>query len=174
MSIHHCLFHHCFCFISFIAKNKTKKIFNFYMKHNGHNFLIDSTVSPKVKITKGQGIGVRSLAHNISRLEGHVGALGWGLGRMINESIIHLDLDKPNNKLANVWLEHFWCKDKPRAITDSQDSPWLRLGGSHHLPHYNILYAWPWGMHPNVILSWDSQVESLEIFEIGILASLEA
>jgi transcriptional regulator len=35
MSIHHCFFHHCFFVISFIAKNKTKKVFNIYMKHNG-------------------------------------------------------------------------------------------------------------------------------------------
>jgi hypothetical protein len=30
------------------------------------------------------------------------------------------------------------------------------------------------GLHPNVIFSWDSQVGSLEIFEIGIPAILEA
>jgi hypothetical protein len=38
--------------------------------------------------------------------------------------------------------------------------------GSHHLPPYSIIYAWPQGLHPNVILPWDSQVESLKIPKI--------
>jgi hypothetical protein len=41
---------------------------------------------------------------------------------------------------------------------NSQDSPQPRLGGSHHLPPYSILCAWPQDQHPNVILSWHSQV----------------
>jgi hypothetical protein len=48
--------------------------------------------------------------------------------------------------------------DEPRANTDSQDSPRPGLGGSYHLPPYSILYACPWGQHPNVILSQDSQM----------------
>jgi hypothetical protein len=39
---------------------------------------------------------------------------------------------------------------------------------------WSILYAWPWGLHLNVILSRDSQVKSLEILEIGTLATSEA
>jgi hypothetical protein len=42
--------------------------------------------------------------------------------------------------------------------SDSQDSPRPRLGGSHHLPPYNILCASPQGPHPNGILSRDSQM----------------
>jgi hypothetical protein len=38
----------------------------------------------------------------------------------------------------------------------------------------NTLYAWPWGLHLNVILSRNSQVKSLEILEIGTPATLEA
>jgi hypothetical protein len=47
---------------------------------------------------------------------------------------------------------------------------------THHGPNlgeaitsslYNILYAWPWGLHSNVILS-------LNFFEIGTFATLEA
>jgi hypothetical protein len=57
---------------------------------------------------------------------------------------------------------------------DSQDSPQFGLGGSHHLPPYNILCAWPQGLHSNAILSWDYQIESLEILEIKTLATLEA
>jgi hypothetical protein len=47
-----------------------------------------------------------------------------------------------------------------RAITntDTQDSPWPELGGSHHLPPYTILYTFPQGPHPNGFLSRDSQM----------------
>ncbi len=61
------------------------------------------------------------------------------------------------------WLIHSWNIFGARANTNSQNSPWPKLGGSHHLPLYNILYAWPWSLHLNVILSQDSQVGSLEI-----------
>jgi hypothetical protein len=47
---------------------------------------------------------------------------------------------------------------RPRANSNSQDSPQPGLGGSHHLPPYSTLCASPWGPHPNGILSWDSQV----------------
>ncbi len=40
------------------------------------NSLIDSIVSPKVKIMKGEGIGAHSLARNILGIEGCVRALG--------------------------------------------------------------------------------------------------
>jgi hypothetical protein len=42
--------------------------------------------------------------------------------------------------------------------SNSQGSPWSKLGGSHHLPPYSIFCAFPWGPHLNNILSWDSQV----------------
>jgi len=62
---------------------------------------MDPIVSPKVITAKGEGVGVRSLVRNISRIEEHVGAPRWGLGRLISKSIIHIDLHKPNNKLVS-------------------------------------------------------------------------
>jgi hypothetical protein len=62
---------------------------------------MDSTMSSKVKTTKEEGIGVRSLAHNTLGVEGHAGALGLGLGRLTHNSIIHMDLHKPNNELIS-------------------------------------------------------------------------
>jgi hypothetical protein len=103
-------------------------------------------------------LGVHTLSHSTSGVEGHVRALGWGLRRMTSESIIHMNLHRPNNKLVSAWLEEFWCTGKPHAYTNSQDSPRPKFGGSHHLPPYSILCAWPQGLHPNVILSQDSQV----------------
>jgi hypothetical protein len=55
-----------------------------------------------VKITKGLGVEVCFLNRNTSKVKGRAKALGWGLGQMTNESIIHTDLHKLNNKLVNV------------------------------------------------------------------------
>jgi hypothetical protein len=62
---------------------------------------MDSFVNPKVKTMEEEGIGVHSLAHNISGVKGCVRALGSGLGRLTSKSITHMDLHKPNNKLVN-------------------------------------------------------------------------
>jgi hypothetical protein len=51
---------------------------------------------------------------------------------------------------------------------DSQNSPWPGLGGSHHLPPYSILCAWPRDQHSNVILSLDSQVGVLKFPKLGL------
>jgi hypothetical protein len=42
--------------------------------------LMDSTTSPKVKTTEGEGVVLCSLACNTFRVKGRVGALRWGLG----------------------------------------------------------------------------------------------
>jgi len=57
---------------------------------------------------------------------------------------------------------------------DSQDSPRPRLGGSHHLPPYSILYDSPWGLHINDVFfpklpSWE-----LAIPKIGTPITLDA
>jgi hypothetical protein len=59
-------------------------------------------MNPKVKTIKAQGVGVRSFACSTLGVEGHAKRLGWGLGRMISESIIHMNLHKPNNKLVSA------------------------------------------------------------------------
>ncbi len=66
------------------------------------NSLTYSNANPKVKTMEEEGIGVHSLACSTLVVNGHVRALGWGLGWMINGSIIHTDLHKPNNKLVNA------------------------------------------------------------------------
>ncbi len=77
---------------------------------------------------------------------------------------------QPKQQVGIAWLEHFWSMDSSRAYTDSLDSPWPILGGSHHLPPHIILCTKP---HPNVILSYDSQVGSPKIPKIGIPAILK-
>jgi hypothetical protein len=65
---------------------------------------MDPIASPKMKTTKGKGVGACSLAHNISGVEGRVGAPRWGLRRLTSKSIIHMDMHKLNNKLVNAHL----------------------------------------------------------------------
>ncbi len=57
-----------------------------------------------------------------------------GLGKMTSNHSLTGTCTKLNNKLVNEYLKHFWCQDEPQANSDSQDSPWPGLGGSHHLP----------------------------------------
>ncbi len=64
-------------------------------------------MSPKVKIAKREGVRACSLVHSTSGVHGRAKALGWGLGRLTNKSIPHMDLHKPNNKLVNEELKHF-------------------------------------------------------------------
>jgi hypothetical protein len=62
-----------------------------------------------MKAMKEEKVGVCSLAHITSGVEGHVGAPKWGVGQVTSRLIIHTDLHKPN-KLVSVWLEHVWCR----------------------------------------------------------------
>jgi hypothetical protein len=64
--------------------------------------LMDSNASPKVKTMEGKGVGACSLARNTLGVEGHAGALGWGLRRLTSKSITHTNLHKPNNKLVTA------------------------------------------------------------------------
>jgi hypothetical protein len=56
---------------------------------------------------------------------------------------------------------------------DSRDSPWPGFKGGHHLRPYSILYNYPHGLQPNVILSQDSQVKNPKIPKIGTPGTLE-
>ncbi len=81
--------------------------------------LNDSNANLKMKTMEQKRIGVCSLVRNISRVKWHVGTLGWGLGQMTSELIIHTDLHKPNKKLVSAWVGHFWCTNEPWAYTKS-------------------------------------------------------
>jgi hypothetical protein len=51
---------------------------------------------------------------------------------------------------------------------DSQDSLRPELGGSHHLPPYNILCVSPRHVYPNGFLSRDSQERIPKLFRFGL------
>jgi len=71
-----------------------------FVTHPPHS-LKDSNVSLKMKTTK-EGIEVRSLAYNISKVEGFVGAPGWGLEQVTSGLIIHTNLHNPNHMLISA------------------------------------------------------------------------
>jgi hypothetical protein len=89
--------------------------------------------------------------------EGHVESseirLGRGTSYLVTRSYIQIQWTS--------WLVHIrntlGVENKPRATLDSFDSPRPRLGGSHQLPPYSILYVTPPHLHPNGSFSWDSQ-----------------
>jgi hypothetical protein len=101
----------------------------------------------KCKTTEGGGVGARSLVHNTLRGRGACWSSRMGLGRIDKlHSLTRL------HTTHTRWLVHSWSTfGLRRAIgtTDTQDSPWLELGGSHHLPPYNILCTSPRGPHLN-------------------------
>jgi len=49
---------------------------------------------------EGQGVGACFLVCSTSGVKGQARALGWGLRRVINKSIIRTNMHKPNNKLV--------------------------------------------------------------------------
>ncbi len=118
---------------------------------------MDSTLNLKVKTSEGEGVGC---ALWLATLWGQRGKLKlWDGTRKINKQFTYSQgptQTKP--QVGQYVVGALWCTDEPWANTDSQDSPWPGLGGSHHLPSYSILCDWPWDQHPNVILSQDSQV----------------
>jgi hypothetical protein len=57
--------------------------------------------------------------------------------------------------------------------TDTQNSPRLGLGGSHHLPLYSILCTSQWGPHPNDFSLPGLSSGSLEIRLVGTPVTLE-
>jgi len=63
---------------------------------------MDSTVSLKNENNERIRNWGNSLVHRTLGVEGHVGAPGWGLGRVTSKLITHTDLHKSNNKLVNV------------------------------------------------------------------------
>jgi hypothetical protein len=71
------------------------------------NSLIDSITSPKVKNDRRIRSWVHSSTCNISKVKGHAGVPGWGLGPLTSGSIIHTYLHKPNNKLVSAYWSTF-------------------------------------------------------------------
>ncbi len=81
-----------------------------------------------------------------------------GLDQEEGQLIYLLDpASKPTNKLVSSHLESFLVLGQAMGNTDSLDSPWPGLGGSHHFPPYSVLCIAPQHSHSNGFQSRDSQ-----------------
>jgi hypothetical protein len=67
------------------------------------NSLINSISSWRWKQRKDKKLGYIPWLATFGGVEGHTGALRWELRRVTSKSIIHMDLHKPNNKLASAY-----------------------------------------------------------------------
>jgi hypothetical protein len=82
--------------------------------------------------------------------------------------LLHDPTSKTDPKWVRTHSASIWCWDKPRATLDSLDSSRPRLGWSHHLPPYSILYVTPWEPHPNGTFSRDSQGGVPKLPRVGL------
>ncbi len=99
-------------------------------------------------------------AHSqLSALEGVEGrAEAPGLDQEEGQAIQLVDLaSKTNHKLVITHFAPFWVLGQATGDLDSFDSPRPGLGGSHHLPPYNVLCSSARRLHPNGSFSRDSQ-----------------
>ncbi len=81
-------------------------------------------------------------------------------------------------KMSDKWVNYSYGLARTKQqVGQNIFSARTSQGHTHihkmHLPLYSIICDWPWGLHPNVIFS-RFQVGSLEILEIGTLATLKA
>jgi hypothetical protein len=89
--------------------------------------------------------------------------------------LLHDYASKTNHKKVSSFRKTPLVLRQAMGNLDSLDSPRPGLGGSHHLPPYNILCSSPLRIHPNDTFSWDSQsgVPKLSRFALpGLWASI--
>jgi hypothetical protein len=75
---------------------------------------------------------------------------------------------KNQHELVRTHSACIWCWDKPRANSDSHDTPQPKLGRCHHHTSYSILCVHPWEWHPNGSFSRDSQSEVPKLSRFGL------
>jgi hypothetical protein len=100
-------------------------------------------------------LGSRSRLPALKGVEGRARSLGIRLGR--DQAIWSRTCIQNQHKLVRTHSPCIWCWDKPRANSDSHDTPRPGLGRCHHHPPYSILCATPPHLHPNGTFSQDSQ-----------------
>ncbi len=99
-------------------------------------------------------------------VEGHARSLGIRLGR--DQAIWSRTCIQNQHKLVRTHFACIWCWDKPRANSDSHDTPQPGLGRCHHHPPYSILCATPPHLHSNDTFSWDSQSGVPKLSQFGL------
>ncbi len=100
-------------------------------------------------------LGGRSWLPALKGVEGRARSLEIRLGR--DQAIWSRTCIQKQHKLVRTRSACIWCWDKPRANSDSHDTPRPGLGRCHHHPPYGILCITPLHPHPSGCLSRDSQ-----------------
>ncbi len=90
-------------------------------------------------------------------VKGRAGAPGWDQEELTSFIYSHWTCTKPTQG-GQCIVGAPLVLGRATGNTDTRDSLWLGLGGSHHLPPYSIFYTSPWGPHPNGFLSRDSHL----------------
>ncbi len=127
---------------------------------------------PKQKTTEEGGVGARSLAHNTLKGRGACWSFGMGLGRVDKLHSLTQACTQPTQS-GQCIVGAPLVLGRATGNMDTQDSPRPKLGGSHHLPPYSILYGWPRSLHPNGFSLSGLPSGSPEIPPTGTLATLE-
>ncbi len=94
-------------------------------------------------------------------VEGRARSPGIRLGR--DQAIWSRTCIQNQHKLVKTHSACIWCWDKPRANSNSHDTPWPGLGRCHHHPPYSILCASLPHLHSNGTFSRDSQSGVLKL-----------
>jgi hypothetical protein len=123
----------------------------------------DALLSPLLNPLEGStmwscrklGLGGRSRLPALKGVEGHARSPEIRLGR--DQAIWSRTCIQNQHKLVRTHSACIWCWDKPRANSDSHDTPRPGLGRCHHHPLYSILCTSLSPLHPNGTFSWDSQ-----------------
>jgi hypothetical protein len=103
------------------------------------------------------GLGGRFRLPPLKGVEGRARSPGIRPGR--DQAIWSRTCIQNQHKLVITHYACIWCWDKPRANSDSHDTPRPGLGRCHHHPPYSILCVTPLRPHPSGCLSRDSQSE---------------
>ncbi len=91
----------------------------------------------KYKTTEGGRLGARSLAHNILRGRGACWSSGMGLGGVDKLHSLTWACTQPTQG-GQCIVGALLVLRRATGNTDTQDSPWPGLVGSHHLPPNSI------------------------------------
>ncbi len=148
-------------------------MYNLSNLHLTHSQLLEGLkCESKQKTAKERRVGTRSLAHNILRGRGVCWSSKMGLRRVDKFHSLTWACIQPTQN-GQCIVESPLVLGRTIGNTDTLDSPWPELEGSHHFPPYSILCDQPRSLHPNGFSLPRLPSGSFEIMPNGIPAILE-
>jgi hypothetical protein len=134
--------------------------------------LVDPLEGPSTLNYGKLGLEGRSRLPALKGVEGRARSPRIRLRR--GTSIISFEsTSKTNHKWVSSHLRTPLGVGTSHGHLNSLNSSRLKLGGSHHLPPYSILYSSRWRLHPNGSFSRDSQGGVPKLSRVGVLGLWE-